>query len=69
MASIRIDPELERALAQIARRRGCSKSELARAMLRRQIAAERVRMLRARLQPRAEARGYLEDEDFFRDIS
>lgn len=69
MLSIRIDPPLERALEDFARRRGRTKSDVARELLRRQLAAERVRALRARLQPYAEAQGLLADEDFFREFS
>ncbi|MCL5059531.1 MAG: hypothetical protein M1449_02805 [Candidatus Thermoplasmatota archaeon] len=42
---------------------------LAREMLRRQIAIRRFRDLRAKAVPYAEAAGYLTDEDVFRDAS
>lgn len=37
--------------------------------LRRQLAALRLKQTRTRLMPYAEARGYLKDEDVFRDVS
>jgi hypothetical protein len=42
---------------------------VAREALRRQLALESFEQLRQRVMPFAEARGYLTDEDVFRDIS
>lgn len=67
--TIRLDPTLERQLARAARRTGRSRSELVRDALRRQLALAQFEDLRRRIMPLAEARGYLTDEDVFRDVS
>jgi len=67
--TIRLDPELQRQLARIARRTGRSRSDLARDALRRQLAIVQFQDLRRRIMPLAEAAGYLTDEDVFRDVS
>jgi predicted transcriptional regulator len=67
--TIRLDPDLERQLARLARRTGRSRNELARETLRRQLALTQFDDLRRRIMPFAEARGYLTDEDVFRDVS
>jgi predicted transcriptional regulator len=67
--TIRLDPEMERELARLAKRTGRSRSDLVRDALRRQLALVRLQSLRARIMPFAEARGYLTDEDVFRDVS
>ena len=67
--TIRLDRELDRRLSRLAARTGRSKSELVREALRRQIALEELERLRRRVAPFAEARGYLTDEDVFRDVS
>ena len=45
------------------------RSEVVRDAVRRQLALEQFRDLRRRVMPLAEARGYVTDEDVFRDIS
>lgn len=67
--TIRLDPELERELDRVAAATGRSRSDLVRDALRRQLALNRFEQLRRRLVPFAEARGYLTDEDVFRDVS
>jgi len=67
--TIRLDRELERRLARLAARTGRSKSELAREALRRQLALAELDRLCRRVAPFAEPRGYLTDEDVFRDVS
>jgi predicted transcriptional regulator len=67
--TIRLDAELQRQLGRLARRTGRSVSELAREALRRQVALAEFADLRRRIMPLAEARGYLTDDDVFRDIS
>jgi predicted transcriptional regulator len=67
--TIRLDPDLERQLARVARRTGRSRSELAREAIRRQLALAEFASLRRRIMPLADARGYLTDEDVFRDVS
>ncbi|MDT8436276.1 MAG: YlcI/YnfO family protein [Gemmatimonadota bacterium] len=67
--TIRLEPDLERRLARAARRSGRSRSEFVREALRRQLAIAQLDNLRGRIMPFAEARGYLTDEDVFRDVS
>lgn len=67
--TIRLDSKLDRELANLAKRTGLSRSDLAREALRRHILVRDLEQIRAKLQPYAEAAGYLNDEDFFRDIS
>jgi predicted transcriptional regulator len=67
--TIRLDPELEKRLDEVARRTGRSRSDLVREALRRQLALAQFAELRRRIMPLAEARGYLTDEDVFRDVS
>ena len=67
--TIRLDPELEKELDSAAKRSGRSRSDVVRDALRRQLALTRFDDLRHRIMPLAEARGYLTDEDIFRDVS
>ena len=67
--TIRLDPELEEQLDRVAKRSGRSRSEVVREALRRQLAVAQFDDLRKRIMPFAEARGYLTDEDVFRDVS
>jgi predicted transcriptional regulator len=63
--TIKLDPKLDKALDRLARRTGRTKSEIARDVLRRQVAAARFRELRSKILPFAEAQGLLTDEDVF----
>ena len=67
--TIRLDPELDRQLDRVAASSGRSRSEVARDALRRQLAVLQFEEARRQVMPFAEARGYLTDEDIFRDIS
>jgi Arc/MetJ-type ribon-helix-helix transcriptional regulator len=67
--TIRLDERLERMLRDECSRSGHSRSEVVRDALRRQLAIRRFDALRERMLPVAEARGYLTDEDVFRDVS
>ncbi len=67
--TIRLDPALERQVARLAKRTGRSRSEVIRDAVRRQLALAEFEDLRRRIMPFAEARGYLTDEDVFRDVS
>ena len=67
--TVRIDEETERRLAELAARSGKARSEIVRDALRRQIAAATFEQLRREVLPFAEARGYLTDDDVFRDVS
>ena len=66
---MRLEQTLLRQLARAARQSGRSRSELVRDALRRQLALAQLDDLRRRVMPLAEARGYLTDEDIFRDVS
>ncbi len=67
--TIRLNPKLDKALGQIAKRTGRTKSDIAREALERQVSVARFRELRARTLPFAEAQGLLTDEDVFRAVS
>jgi predicted transcriptional regulator len=67
--TIRLDPKLDKALAQVAKASGRTKSEIAREALRRQVAVARFRELRRKTLPFAEAQGLLTDDDVFRLLS
>ena len=67
--TMRIDAPMDAELARLAKATHRTKSDLAREMLRRQLAIRRFQTLRAKALPHAEAAGYLTDEDVFRDVS
>jgi predicted transcriptional regulator len=69
MISIRLDEELAEALNKAARLSGRSRSEVAREALRRHLSITTYEQLRRRIAPFAESRGWLTDEDVFRNIS
>jgi len=67
--TLRLEPELAREVDRIASASGRSRSDVVRDALRRQLAVLRFEALRRRAAPFAEARGWLADEDVFRDVS
>ena len=67
--TIRIGRQLQRRLDRAARRSGQSRSAIVRDALERRLAMDQLAELRRRIMPLAEARGYLTDEDVFREIS
>ena len=67
--TIRLDEDLDKLLLKAARKSGKNRSEIAREALRRQLRISQFETLRRRIMPFAEARGYLTDEDVFRDVS
>jgi predicted transcriptional regulator len=67
--TIRLDAKLDKALDRVARSTGRTKSAIAREALRRQVAVVRLRELRRKTLPFAEAQGLLTDEDVFRLVS
>jgi predicted transcriptional regulator len=67
--TIRLNDDLNELLTKAARQSGRNRSEIAREALRRQLRISQFESLRRRMMPFAEARGYLTDEDVFRDIS
>ncbi len=69
VVTIRLEPELQRELDEVCKQLGRTRSEVVRDALRRQLSLMRFERTRRRLAPFAEARGYLTDEDVFRDVS
>lgn len=67
--TIRLDDDLNTLLTKAARQSGRNRSEIAREALRRQLRVSQFEALRKRIMPFAEARGYLTDEDVFREVS
>jgi len=67
--TIRLDADMKRRLDSYARKVGRTPSDLARELLRRQVALHEFEELRGRILPFADAGGCLTDEDVFRDIS
>ena len=67
--TIRLDTDLQRELDDVCVQLGRTRSEVVRDALRRQLSLMRFERTRRRLAPYAEARGYLTDEDVFRDVS
>ena len=67
--TVRLDKKLATELKRLAKRTGRPKSDLIRDALRRQLALTRFEELRQSVAPFAEARGWLTDEDVFRDVS
>ncbi len=67
--SIRLDKSLAEALDRAASTSGRSRSDVAREALRRHLAVQTLEELRRRIAPFAEARGWLTDEDVFRDVT
>ena len=64
-----MDEGLASLLDDVSRRTGRSRSEVARDALKRQLRVAQFDALRRRVMPFAEARGYLSDDDVFRDVS
>ena len=56
-------------LNRLCKRTGQSRSDIVRQAVRREVSLRRFEDLRHRVLPFAEARGYLTDEDVFRDVS
>jgi predicted transcriptional regulator len=67
--TIRLDDDLDKLLTKAVRQSGKNRSEVAREALRRQLRISQFEALRRKIMPFAEARGYLTDEDVFRDVS
>jgi len=67
--TIRLNEDLNELLTNVARQSGKNRSEIAREALRRQLRISQFESLRRQMMPFAEARGYLTDEDVFRDVS
>jgi predicted transcriptional regulator len=67
--TIRLDKDLDELLTKASQQSGKNRSEIAREALRRQLRVSQLEALRKKIMPFAEARGYLTDEDVFRDVS
>jgi predicted transcriptional regulator len=67
--TVRLDAELERDLEALVSATGRSRSDIVREAVRRRVAVLRFEQARRAVLPFAEARGYLTDEDVFRDLS
>lgn len=67
--TIRVDDKFERRLNKLARRTGKSRSELVRDALRAYEVRATLDAVRRELVPKAQAAGWLTDEDVFRDVS
>ena len=67
--TIRLDRDTAQMLSQVSRRNHRNKSEIVRDALRRQLSIQMFEQLRREVMPFAEARGYLVDEDVFKEVS
>ena len=67
--TIRLDDELDKMLNQVSRKLRRSRSEVIRDSLRRQLSILLFEDLRRQALPFAEKKGFLTDEDVFREIS
>ena len=67
--TIRLDKRLQTALEKAGKASGKSRSEIAREALERQLRLVQYEGLRKRVMPFAEARGYLTDDDVFKEVS
>ncbi|MGH7864658.1 MAG: ribbon-helix-helix protein, CopG family [Candidatus Binataceae bacterium] len=69
VVTVRLDDRLAPLLDKVCRRSRRTRSQVIRDALWRQLAIAEFNDLRRRAIPYAEARGYLTDEDIFRDVS
>lgn len=67
--TLRIPDDLKLQLEALSRERRRPAGELVRESLRRYLAQEELRLMREKLRPHAEARGFLTDEDVFKVVS
>ena len=67
--TIRLDDELDKMLNQVSRNLRRSRSDVIRDSLRRQLSILLFDSLRKKAIPFAEKKGYLTDDDIFREIS
>ncbi len=67
--TIRIDKELGQFLEKYSKETGLTKSELVRKALKKQLEVETFHQLRKELLPYGETKGWLTDDDVFRDVS
>ncbi|MDO8434363.1 MAG: CopG family transcriptional regulator [Candidatus Binatus sp.] len=69
VVTVRLDSDLKPLLEKAVRRSGRTRSEIVREALRRHLLILQFEQIRNRVMPLAEARGYLIDEDIFKDVS
>ena len=67
--TIRLDKKLQQQLDRFCKQSGRNRSEVIRESLRRQLALAQFDQLRRQIMPFAEARGYLTDQDIFKELS
>jgi metal-responsive CopG/Arc/MetJ family transcriptional regulator len=67
--TVRLDRSLDELLTRVSRRAGKSRSEVARDALRRYLRGSEFDVLRQKMTPYANARGYLTDADVFDEVS
>jgi len=67
--TIRLDSSTRRMLSRISRRSKRTQSDIVRDALKRQLSLQMFEQLRRESMPFAEARGYLTDEDVFKEVS
>lgn len=67
--TIRLDDKSEKALQELCAATGKSRSEVVREALRHEQLRVQLADLRAELVPKAQAAGWVTDEDVFRDVS
>jgi metal-responsive CopG/Arc/MetJ family transcriptional regulator len=67
--SISLPEEIKEALDELSEAEGVTRSEVVREALHEYIYLRRLRKLRSRLMPYAEAQGVYTDEDVFREVS
>jgi predicted transcriptional regulator len=67
--TLRLDDDLASTLNRVVQLTGRTRSDIVRDALRRQLAIAMLDEVRRQAVPRAEAIGWLTDEDVFRDVS
>lgn len=67
--TIRLDDDLDEQLEELVHASGRSRSEIVREALRRELLRMQFERIREQVMPFAEARGFLTDEDVFREVS
>ncbi len=67
--TVRLDKDLQQKLDRVSKRLGKSKSDIVRDALKRQLALLTFEKHRETAMPFAEARGFLTDEDVFKEVS
>jgi predicted transcriptional regulator len=67
--TLQIPDDLNQQLEALSQQQQRPAGELVQESLRRYLAQEELRLMREKLRPHAEARGYLTDEDVFKAVS